>query len=820
MSNIDWNNTKFLVGSGEMETLIREKDWSKISIGNPDKWPQSLRTILGIILHSSFPMFLFWSKDLICFYNDAFRPSLGVDGKHPAVGKKGMEVWPEIWEFIGPLIQEVMTSGKPVWFEDQLVPFYRNGKIEDIYWTFSYSPAYGDDGQINGVFVTCTESTDKIKVLKEIRQREEQLNFIINAASLGTWDLNLSTNVFSINHKVIEWFGLQEKSEIELSTALTNVVNKDKQRIIDAIQEALQPGSNGNFEIEYSAINPKTGKERHLLTKGKVLFNENNIAYKFSGTIQDISKQVGVQKQLLQNERNLRSIIRQAPVSIAIFGGENYIVEIVNSRALSLWGRYEEEVMHKPILEVMPELIDQGIKELLDNVYKTGKSFFSAEHPVQIVRKGELQTLYLNFIYEPLYDIYGAIDGIVTVGSEVTEQVLSRQKIVNAFQKIKDNEEKLNIVINATDLGTWELDFITDSMIISDKFMEIFGYPKDKILNHEQMINSLYPDDRSERDKAFAEALSTGNLHYESRVIWDDGSMHWIDVKGRVFYNENNKPVKLIGTVRDISEQKMFAHKLEIQVQERTSQLEQKNKELEKINAELQSFAYVSGHDLQEPLRKIQTFSSWLLEKENQNLSENGKNYFVRMQGAAKRMQTLIDDLLAYSRANTSERIFVNVSLDEIIERVKTDLKEFILEKNAVIEIGQLCDIHAVPFQFEQLINNLISNALKFSKPGVSPVIKINCEKVAGNTLKIESAASPDKLYSHISVSDNGIGFDSQYKNRIFEVFQRLHSKEEYAGTGIGLAIVKKIVENHKGFVNATGQINSGATFDIYIPED
>ena len=302
---IDSDSTKFLEGTGEMETLIREKDWSEISIGTPDKWPQSLRTTLGIILHSSFPMFLFWGEDLVCFYNDAFRPSLGANGKHPAIGEKGKEVWAEIWEFIGPLIQQVITLGKPVWFEDQLVPFFRDGKMEDIYWTFSYSPAYADDGKINGVFVTCMETTDKVKILKEIKQREDQLNFIINAASLGTWDLNLSTNVFSINHKVMEWFGMRDKSEIELSVALKKVLDKDKQKVIDAMKAVLQPGSDGNFEIEYSAINPKTGKERYLLTKGKALFNEKNIAYKFSGTIQDVSKQVAIQKRLLQNERNL-----------------------------------------------------------------------------------------------------------------------------------------------------------------------------------------------------------------------------------------------------------------------------------------------------------------------------------------------------------------------------------------------------------------------------------------------------------------------------------------------------------------------------------
>ena len=120
-----------------MGELTRCYNWSQTSLGEPDNWSQSLKTTLGILLHSAFPMFLFWGKDLLCFYNDAFRPSLGVEGKHPALGKKGKDVWPEIWEFIGPLIEKVMTTGEPVWFEDQLVPFYRNGRMEDIYWTFS-----------------------------------------------------------------------------------------------------------------------------------------------------------------------------------------------------------------------------------------------------------------------------------------------------------------------------------------------------------------------------------------------------------------------------------------------------------------------------------------------------------------------------------------------------------------------------------------------------------------------------------------------------------------------------------------------------------
>lgn len=165
----------FLSGGGEMGELTRSHDWTQTSIGTPDKWPQALCTTLGIVLHSAFPMFLFWGDDLICFYNDAFRPSLGQNGKHPAVGKKGHEVWADIWEVISPLLEQVMTTGEPVWFEDRLVPFYRNGHTEDIYWTFSYSPAYGDGGMINGVFVTCTETTEKIHTVHKMEQNRSEL---------------------------------------------------------------------------------------------------------------------------------------------------------------------------------------------------------------------------------------------------------------------------------------------------------------------------------------------------------------------------------------------------------------------------------------------------------------------------------------------------------------------------------------------------------------------------------------------------------------------------------------------------------------------
>src|SRR6476646_7068567 len=175
----------FIAEGGEMGELTRSYDWSSTSLGNPEQWPLSLKTTVGIILHSAFPMFLMWGEKLTCFYNDSFLPSLGVDGKHPALGKPGKEVWGEIWDQVWPWLKQVMDTGKPAFFEEQLVPFFRNGRMEDIYWTFSYSPAYGDDGAINGVFVTCFETTPKILLLEKMADSRRQFENLIRDATVG-----------------------------------------------------------------------------------------------------------------------------------------------------------------------------------------------------------------------------------------------------------------------------------------------------------------------------------------------------------------------------------------------------------------------------------------------------------------------------------------------------------------------------------------------------------------------------------------------------------------------------------------------------------
>ena len=256
---------------------------------------------------------------------------------------------------------------------------------------------------------------------------------------------------------------------------------------------------------------------------------------------------------------------------------------------------------------------------------------------------------------------------------------------------------------------------------------------------------------------------------------------------------------------------------LEKAVKHRTRLLQQKNAELETANKDLMSFTYVSSHDLQEPLRKIQNFVSCMLDEEREKLSDDGKHYLQRTYETAKRMQTLIEDLLAYSRTKNAERKLEKVNLNIILDEVKKDFEEVIHEKKATIVSNKLCEIPVIPFQFRQLMHNLIGNSLKFSKQDRPLRITIKSEIVDGSKLKKEEL-SPKISYCHLSITDNGVGFDSKYKDRIFEVFQRLHSFDEYKGTGVGLAICKRIVENHNGIITAAGKLNKGARYDIYIP--
>jgi len=262
---------------------------------------------------------------------------------------------------------------------------------------------------------------------------------------------------------------------------------------------------------------------------------------------------------------------------------------------------------------------------------------------------------------------------------------------------------------------------------------------------------------------------------------------------------------------------KKFSKKLEKKVLIRTNQLEVKTKKLELLINDLASFNYICSHDLQEPLRKIQMFISQVSESEFGNISTEGKYKLERIDRSATHMRNLIQDLLTYEATEAIDNSITNISLKKLVGDVMDVLGEELKEHHTIIKVVKDCEISVRPIQFKQLLFNLITNAIKFSKNTVNPTIEI-IGRVFNDDLSPLTKASDTVRYSHITITDNGIGFEQKYERKVFEIFQRLHSNELYQGTGIGLAIVKRIVHIHNGQIRVTSSPNKGAKFEIFIP--
>ncbi len=251
---------------------------------------------------------------------------------------------------------------------------------------------------------------------------------------------------------------------------------------------------------------------------------------------------------------------------------------------------------------------------------------------------------------------------------------------------------------------------------------------------------------------------------------------------------------------------------LEAKVDARTQALMQYSEELQRSNKELEAFAFVASHDLQEPLRKIRAFGDRLQQTYAAELGERGADYVARMQAASARMAVLIDDLLSFSRVTTKQKPFVKVDLNQVMRRVLDDLDYSIEEKGAKVEVDLLPQIDADASQMGQVFMNLLANSLKFHQPGIPPVIRINAQEISSPLVEDK------RNWCCISFADEGIGFDQQYAERIFSLFQRLHGRDEYSGTGIGLALCRKIIERHGGSIDAESELAKGAIFIIRLP--
>ena len=393
--------------------------------------------------------------------------------------------------------------------------------------------------------------------------------------------------------------------------------------------------------------------------------------------------------------------------------------------------------------------------------------------------------------------------------------LLSLNRISSDLKNLKNLNDELQFLNHTfsnaekiAGMSHWKHNLATRRYSFSDNFYNQIGRGYDAAqLGLKSIIARLHPEDRERVTEVYDRATKE---HKPSSVIYRlisrNGETKYI--KSVMSYAQNSQgEVVEIGVNYDITEQ-----------QENTLSLEQNNRELRDINTELESFNNIVSHDLQEPLRKIQMFISRIDERESDNLSEAGKDYFNKIKLCANRMQNLLIDLVNYSCTMKGERNFEIVPIGEIMEGVLSELALNIEERRAVVKVKSLPTANVIPFQIQQLFINLITNSLKFSRQGTTIKILITSPEVDANEF-IDGRNLNPKDWHKIVVADNGIGFNPEFADKIFQLFRRLEKDIDYSGTGIGLAICKKIIENHRGHIIAEGRPGKGATFNIYLPK-
>jgi signal transduction histidine kinase len=392
--------------------------------------------------------------------------------------------------------------------------------------------------------------------------------------------------------------------------------------------------------------------------------------------------------------------------------------------------------------------------------------------------------------------------GVVGTRSDITELKLREIEMLRISQQLHARNLQFDTALTNMVQGLCMFDKDQKLIVVNKRYLDIYGFSADVVKpgitlrGLMQYSVSLGNYTAEEAERALAERNDPSQLSRRSVI-----KQRLKDGRVIAVMNEPMADGGTIATYQDITETEKNAAVMLLHTQK-----------LEHSNRELADFAYVASHDLQEPLRKIEAFGERLAKKYSETLPDDGKMFIDRMQDAASRMRKLINDLLSYSRVTTDAKGFQKVSLTKVLTEVVSDLQIRIEETEARVEFGELPTIECEAMQMRQLLQNLLGNALKFRKPDVAPVIQVAAKIVE------DSAGAIDKPHVVLTISDNGIGFDNQFKDQIFTIFQRLHSRNDYEGTGIGLATVRKIVERHGGTINADGQLNIGATFTVTLP--
>lgn len=837
-----------------MGELIRSNDWSQTILGAPEEWSPALQSALSICINSGFPIAIYWGEKFTLLYNDAWSSIPGE--KHPwALGMPGQTVWPEIWHLIEEQFTNVLSNEDSIRSPDTLLPMQRHGYMEECYFDYTLSPIRESNGRVGGIFNAVIETSYRVinerrnGVLHQLSQqinkaRSKEEGYKVNAKVVREAKKDIPFCLLYTYNEIneitlVEAIGVDAENAALIQWPVAEVLKKGSIEHIACIEDYFQQtiesfwpepckealiiplkhseGTITGFMV--SGINPRKALDTEYRNFLETVAVHIGTAIANGATYQ---KQELVKEQLVQREEELKAILAQQQKLVTLVNNSIELMSVLeldgrnsylNKAGMEMLGFDNfEQVLTTPISQLHePEDIAFVEANVLPGVMNNGR--WSGQMNVRHIKTGDVFPVYNNTIRiddpetgQPL--------AIGAVMRDMRPELMAQQALIESERKFRNlvMQAPVGICIVKGDA------FIVE--VVNENFLELVGRKRS------ELENRPYWESLKEAAPYYAHFMEgvkkTGIRHVGKEAeltLLRNGKEELLYVsfvyEPIIEPDDTVERVMILGI--EVTQQVMARKKIEESEKELQQRVIERTAELEKKNSELEQYAHVSSHDLQEPLRKIHMFTEMIREADFHQLSDASKTRFEKIQEASRRMSATLSDLLNFTSLNHQLQQEA-VDLNQVIKTVTSDLEHVIAQKEATLNIENLPVVNAVPLQMHQLFYNLVNNGLKFSKQGVAPVIHISFFSFVASLQSGWPLLQPGKTYYEIVVKDNGIGFSQEYAEKIFGLFQRLHSKQQYSGTGIGLALCRKVVTNHGGDIRAVSAPGEGAGFHLVLP--